>query len=811
MITNRTAPSRLQAPPLPRPSRNRVLMWLLRLERLGRFGAVFAMGAILPGLAGCHEHLIQPEDGFTTPPVAEVAFSVVDAWQLVRISQDLETDQTPFISSDYIAWRKQIVGGAPTIYAYDLMDRRVFEVLGIRPDFANVQILAMSEDRVLIDDGAVSVELWFLVDIETGQRLKVYDQADVGFIAHQPDFDGHRLVYSSSRGGFSNIYLYDISTGMETQVTDGLRAEDTPRIVGDRIVWLDQRNNYPFRDVFILDLQTGEERAITSGPRNRRDLDFDGRWVSYQIDDPAGPQVWVVDVDETSPQERLISEFGTQPDVGGGIVAWIDPMSGKIVATDLGDGSQGQLAPQGGGSQGSVDAEGNGVTWHAATPGEGFDIWALLPQATMPDVDGDGIRDDEDNCPGNANPGQEDSDGDGVGDACDTDDQTPVGTNVSVTPDDVTTGAIGPVSITFQEVTAAGETTLQSGRMGGPGAPLAPNAAEFRLGQPPTYFQITTTATYQGVIQVCIDYSGQAFGNEGLLRLLHRPAADPTQWNDITDLGSPDIQSDVICGTTDSLSPFLVAEANAPPVVSTITLPVAPVQLGLETSVTAPFTDGNPIDLHTAIIDWDDGASEAGIVTELDGSGSVEGRHTYMAPGVYQVQITVNDGALIGSRSSVLDEPAFVVVYDPDGGFVTGGGWIDSPEGAYEADPSLVGKASFGFVSRYLKGKTVPAGNTEFQFRTGDLDFHSSAYEFLVVTQAGSNAQIKGTGTVNGMAAPNGSDYQFMIWAADGDPDTFRLRIWWEDALGGAEAVVYDNGFGQAIGGGSIVIHDKSK
>ena len=47
-----------------------------------------------------------------------------------------------------------------------------------------------------------------------------------------------------------------------------------------------------------------------------------------------------------------------------------------------------------------------------------------------------------------------------------------------------------------------------------------------------------------------------------------------------------------------------------------------------------------------------------------------------------------------------------------------------------------------------------------------------------------------------------------MLWAGDDMPDTFRIRIWEEDESG-VETDVYDNGFDQAIGGGSIVIHTK--
>ena len=121
-------------------------------------------------------------------------------------------------------------------------------------------------------------------------------------------------------------------------------------------------------------------------------------------------------------------------------------------------------------------------------------------------------------------------------------------------------------------------------------------------------------------------------------------------------------------------------------------------------------------------------------------------------------------------------------------------------------DPSLKGKASFGFVSRYQKGASVPSGNTSFQFNMAGLNFHSDTYDWLVVNQGGANAQFKGSGTINGAFDSNGNPYKFMLWAGDGSPDTFRIQIWWEDNAG--EHIVYDNGFNQAIDGGSIVVHN---
>jgi len=111
-----------------------------------------------------------------------------------------------------------------------------------------------------------------------------------------------------------------------------------------------------------------------------------------------------------------------------------------------------------------------------------------------------------------------------------------------------------------------------------------------------------------------------------------------------------------------------------------------------------------------------------------------------------------------------------VVVYDLDGGFVAGGGWIESPSSAYIADMDLAGRANFGFISKYKKGASIPIGNTEFQFKMANLDFHSDNYQWLVI--AGPHAKYKGNGTINGMG-----DYGFMLTATDQENITRRKTV----------------------------------
>ncbi len=181
----------------------------------------------------------------------------------------------------------------------------------------------------------------------------------------------------------------------------------------------------------------------------------------------------------------------------------------------------------------------------------------------MPDTDGDGlddcidtdddndtILDVNDNCPLVANLEQTDVDLDNIGDLCD-EDTVLTSTGAQVALDFTSIGTVLEASLTFSQVVSAGYTsvTITSNGTAPSGFTVAGN-----------YYEITTSALYSGMIDVCIYYddTGLTTTQEQNLALFHWENA---AWVDITTLVD-DIGNE-ICGETNSFSEFVVGEYSS--------------------------------------------------------------------------------------------------------------------------------------------------------------------------------------------------------------------------------------------------------
>jgi hypothetical protein len=244
--------------------------------------------------------------------------------------------------------------------------------------------------------------------------------------------------------------------------------------------------------------------------------------------------------------------------------------------------------------------------------------------------------------------------------------------------------------------------------------------------------------------------------------------------------------SDQFTVTVNNLAPVITGTSGVPS--------IHPLDTSL--LVSADFTDAGVLDTHTATFSWGDGTTSPGDVAEGGGSGAAAAGHQYTGPGFYTVTVEVcdNDGAC---DSAALGE---VFIFDPNT-FVTGGGWVDSPEEAWTENATHTGKGTFGFVARYDRDGNV-RGNLQFQLHKG-IGFHATGFEYLLINDG--IAVFEGEGKLNG--APG---YAFVVVATDeryaGSPkDLFEITIT------GPGGTIYGLDAGLPTKGKGIQVHTKNR
>jgi len=158
---------------------------------------------------------------------------------------------------------------------------------------------------------------------------------------------------------------------------------------------------------------------------------------------------------------------------------------------------------------------------------------------------------------------------------------TPVGNNVHIQPWDENGSGLHNVGITFANVSQSGRTNLEVTSTG-PSLPGTFTAGDGR------FYNVSTLASFNGTIQVCIEYDQFSLSvPEESLQLLHYDTSlTPPAWVNITT--SLDTDFDLICGVTTGLSPFVIGAGSA----TAVGDGVPPKAFALRANVPNPF---NPV------------------------------------------------------------------------------------------------------------------------------------------------------------------------------------------------------------------------
>jgi len=155
----------------------------------------------------------------------------------------------------------------------------------------------------------------YMYDLSTDQETQITTDT-----ASQsgPSIYGNKIVWTDNRNGNSDIYMYDLSTDQETQITTDTASQSGPSIYGNKIVWTDFRNDnfdpnafyliitYNY-DIYLYDLSTNQETQITTSGRTQDNPHIYGDKITFQSGGGEGDS-YILMYDLSTNQETQISE-----------------------------------------------------------------------------------------------------------------------------------------------------------------------------------------------------------------------------------------------------------------------------------------------------------------------------------------------------------------------------------------------------------------------------------------------------------------------------------------------------------------------
>lgn len=300
---------------------------------------------------------------------------------------------SPAVSGDKVVW-----ADVRSFVGYDIYLRNLSTGAERRltTASANERYPAIWGDKVVWEDnrnGNADIYLYNLLT-NTERRLTTDPGEQTS-----PDVSGDRVVWLDRGGDEPGIHVYDMVTRTE-RLIPAAESPQNPAIWGDEVVWEDYRNAATFDecvqdpascallgnwDIYLYDLATDTERQITSDPRPQSVPDVSGDTVVWSDPRDDNWEVYSYDL-STDSERRITSDTATQwqPRISVDRIVWSDFANSNwdVTLYDL-DADAGQLLTSEFGAQFAPAISCDRVAWEEYRNDPSSDIYA----SESPNVD----------------------------------------------------------------------------------------------------------------------------------------------------------------------------------------------------------------------------------------------------------------------------------------------------------------------------------------------------------------------------------------------------------------------------------------
>ncbi|HYO69842.1 MAG TPA: hypothetical protein VEU33_27570 [Archangium sp.] len=228
-------------------------------------------------------------------------------------------------------------------------------------------------------------------DFQTGADMRISPISSAG-AETAPAISGHRIVYSSNRNSEANIFMYDLSTGMEVpleQDPPGATAKagsNHPGISGNKVVWQELWSGLPAaddNDIVLYDLATGVKRQLTPNGSHQTNPVIDGNHVVYEDTRHGNREIYLYDL-STGEETRITNDPNEQrkPRIADGVIVWVDerhqPNGTEIYAYDIAARQEYRLTNDSF-IQGAPTTSGGRIVWQDSRYGQ-TELYMFSPQ-----------------------------------------------------------------------------------------------------------------------------------------------------------------------------------------------------------------------------------------------------------------------------------------------------------------------------------------------------------------------------------------------------------------------------------------------